>query len=231
MRNAIILIAIVLIGLMITGPSLMSGLGDLGKQLEDFVKYGFEDFEDSTGDGDTEGSEGTVSLNAIIQFTDGTQHTIEAEDLTFTLFPMTVFFEDKEVERIKWLLGASVRWSGDLQNLKISGTLGCWFEDSMIDKDDFIKTYEGTVIQKEEWFPIHELMVTAEEIDLIVPEGTHTLIVTTQELTFTATFDSGHVDEYTLTEDDAPVWQIQVSIEAETLTVLSASIDMTFYPA
>jgi len=174
MRNAILLIAVLLIAVMLLGPSFMSGLGDLGDKISDWVKYGF-DFEDQNGDADTQG---TVSLNAIIQFKDGTQHTVEPEDLGFTLFPMTVFFEDKEVDRIKWILGASISWSGDLETIEISGTLGCWFEDSLIDKDDFIRTREGDVIQKEEWFPIHELTVTAEEINLIVPEGTHTLTVT-----------------------------------------------------
>lgn len=229
MRNAIILIAVLLIGIMLLGPSFMAGLGDFGESLSDWVKYGWED---QNGDIDTEAeaSQGTVSLNAIVQFKDGTQHTVEAEALTFTLFPMTVFFEGKEVERIKWHLGATITWSGDLHGLKISGTLGCWHEETLVDKDDFIKNYEGTVIQKEEWFPIHDLMVTAEEIDLIVPEGTHTLIVTTQELTFTATFDSGHIEENILAEEDAPVWEIQVHIESETMTVLSASIDMSFYP-
>ena len=229
MRKAIILIAIVLIAVMLVGPSLMSGLGDLGKELKDFVKYGFED-ENGDTDLEAEESEGLISLNAIIQFKDGTQQTVEAEGLVFTLFPMTVFFEGKEVERIKWYLGATVTWAGDLHTLRISGTLGCWFEDALVDKDDFIKEYEGSVIQKEEWFPIHELMVTSEEIDLVVPEGTHTLIVTTQELTFTATFDSGNIKEYILAEEDAPVWEIQLHIEAEALTVLSASLDMGVYP-
>jgi len=232
LKNALTLIAVVLIALILMGPSILGGFGDLSDRISDFVKYGFEDVTDDVDtDTEAEASEGIVSINAIIQFKDGTQHTVEAEDLTFTLFPMTVFFEDKEIDRIKWILGATITWSGDLQSLRISGTLGCWHEDSLIDKDDFIKNYESNVIQKEEWFPIHELMVTAEEIDVIIPEGTHTLTVTTQQLTFRATFDSGHIEEETLSEGYAPVWEIQVTKEAETMTVLSASIDMSFYPA
>jgi len=208
----------------------MSGVGDLGDKLSNFVKYGFEDLN---GDNvtKTDGTEGVVSLNGIIQFKDGTQQSIEPEGLTFTLFPLTVFFEDKEIERIKWYLGATITWSGDLEDLDISACMGCWEEDLLIDKHDFVKHYEGNVITKEEWFPIHELMLTAKDIELILPEGDHTLIVTTKHLTFRATFESGHIEEQILAEGDNPRWEIQLKIEAETMTVLSASIDMGLYPS
>lgn len=236
-KNALTLIAVVLIVLILMGPSILGGFGDLGKGIADWVKYGWD--KDQNGDIDTEAetdaeaesSEGIASLNAIIQFKDGTQHTVEPEDLTFTLFPMTVFFEGKEIDRILWTLGATITWSGDVQNVRVSGTLGCWHEDSLIDKEDFSKTYGSNDITKEEWFEIQELIVTAEEIDLILPEGTHTLTVTTELLTFKATFVSGHIEQHTLGEGYAPVWEIQVTKEAETLTVLSANLQMGFYPA
>lgn len=238
--NALTLIAVVFIVLILMGPSILGGFGDLFEGIGDFIKYGFEDLGDdldkdteAEDDGDAEASEGTTSLSAIIQFKDGTQHTVEPEALTFTLFPMTVFFEGKEVDRILWTLGATITWSGDVQSFRVSGTLGCWHDASLIDKEDFSKTYGSNDIEKEQWFEIQELLVTAEEIDLMVPEGTHTLTVTTELLTFRATFVSGHVEQHTLGEGYAPVWEIEVVVnhEAETVTVLSANLQMGFYPA
>lgn len=238
-RNALTLIAIVLIGIMLVGPSLMSGLGDLGKDLGDWVKHGWDfdtddlldvDGVNGNGDnGDAEGTEGTAILNAIVQFKDGTQHTVTQQELTFTLFPLTVFFEGKEVDRILWTLGAEITWEGEITGLRVSGELGCYYEEQIIKSQDFQVDYSPTVLEKNEWFAVKELLVTEQDIDAVIPAGTSTLRVTTRQLTFQATFQSGHEETHTLGEGYAPVWDMEVTKSADALTILSANLQAGIY--
>ena len=187
MRNAIVLIAIVLIGLMIMGPSLMSGFGDLGEQLGDWVKYGWEDVTDDIvddngiddGNGDENGngdrSEGQIGMGITVQFKDGTQHSIEPQDLVFTLFPMTVYFEGREVEAIKWHFWMLVDWAGDLNSFTVKGYLQIEVPEDMgvLKHVDIDKTY-GSDLPKNDWFEVAEIVIIADHIE-VLGDGDHVL--------------------------------------------------------
>lgn len=189
MRDLIVLIAILLIGLMIVGPSLMAGFGDLGERLGDWVKYGWEDVTDDgdedngiddNGNGDENGngdrSEGQIGMGITVQFKDGTQHSIKPEDLVFTLFPMTVYFEGREVEAIKWHFWMLVDWAGDLNSFTVDGYLQIEVpaERGTLKHVDVSEVY-GSDMPRNEWFEVAEIAIIADHVE-VLGDGDHVLM-------------------------------------------------------
>lgn len=173
MRDSIVIIAVVLIALLLVGPTFMSGLGDFGDKLAEWVKFG--DGIDENGNGvndfEAEQTQGQMCVGVTVQFKDGTQHTVGPEDITFTLFPFTVFFEDKEVSKIKFYFYMLVDWTGELKSLAVDGnmqievgktvdypTLTCGFIS-------INKVY--TDVPKNEWFAIGETIIDADKIEVV----------------------------------------------------------------
>lgn len=235
MRDAIVLIAIVLIGLMLVGPSLMSGLGDLGKSLSDWVKYGFEDFEDGVsddngngddnadGNGDnqteTQDSEGQLCMGVTVQFKDGTQKTVGPEEMVFTLFPMTIYFEGKEVSAIWWKCMVLVDWTGDIASFKVTGNMKVTTEGITLRSENILKTYSSSDLPKNEWFEVWQFGLDALDIEYSLGSGDYTLLGETT-LQAEVIFSDAHKED----KEATGTANLPIFIEEGTLTVFSVEI-------
>lgn len=220
MREAIVLIAIVLIGLILVGPSLMSGLGDLGENLTDWVKYGFEDGDNGNGDE----SEGKLSMGVTVQFKDGTQQTVKPEDLVFTLFPMTVYFEDKEVARIKFDCIMLLDWSGELKSFTVDGSIIIAGEterenevDTVLKRIEINEVY-GDEVPRNAWFCVDSIVIEAENIE-ILGDGDWFL------RGYTRVDVQAEFPQATDTRSATARAEIPISIVHGTLTVFSVAIE------
>lgn len=174
MRYVIMLIAVVLIASMLVGPSLISGINDFAETLNQWVKYGFEDLENGIAqNGKLNETEGEVSMGVTVQFKDGTQQTIEPDGLSFTLFPMTVYFEEKEVSKIKFDCMMLVDWSGELNSLTINGFMLIAGESESPEEVDTvlkrigINEVYGPEIPRNEWFHVDSITMEADDIEFL----------------------------------------------------------------
>lgn len=235
MRNAMILIAVIIIGILILGPSFMSGISDLGESLGDWVKYGWENGEIPEGNGEQNGepngngdnkteaqdSEGQLCMGVTVQFKDGTQTTVGPEEMTFTLFPMTIYFEGKEVDQIWWHCYVLVDWVGDIENLKLSGPMKVVADGVTLRKEGMLKQYGTTEgdLPKNEWFDMWKFGLDAFDIEYSLGGGDFTLeseaIVKAE-----VTFSDAHKEEYEATATAS----LPITIEEGTLTVFSVEI-------
>jgi len=234
MRDAVTLIAILLIGLILLGPSLMSGLSDLGKTLGDWVEHGWDwengkgdtgttdqngdDFQNGDNITDTE-SEGQLCMGVTIKFTDGTQHTVGPEDMVFTLFPMTVFFEGKEVNEIWVHCYLLVDWTGDITSFKVSGPMQISSDSIVLRKEGMLKNYGAGDLPKNEWFEVWKFGLDAFDIEYVLGSGDYTL-VTEATVKGEAMFSDAHTEirEATATAN------LPIFIEEGTMTVFSVEI-------
>lgn len=231
MRDATILIAVLLIGILLFGPSLLSGLGDLGKSLGDWVKYGWENGGSTTTDNgqnngqgsnnktEPQDSEGQLCMGVVVQFKDGTQKTVGPEQLTFTLFPMTIYFEGKEVEEIWWQCYVLVDWVGDIENFKITGPMQVEADGVILRKEGMLKQYKGSDLPKNEWFEVWKFGLDAFDIEYSLGGGDYTLesqAIVNAEVTFS--------DAHKETKEATTTASLPIFIEEGTLTVFSVEI-------
>ena len=237
MRDAIVLIAIVLIGLMLVGPSLMAGFSDLMEDLSDWVKYGW-DFEDGisddtgNGDGDDTGqdgngenqtenqnSEGQLCMGVTVQFKDGTQHTVGPEEIVFTLFPMTIYFEGKEVSSIWWHCNVLVDWIGDITSFKVTGNMKVTTEGITLRSENILKSYTSVDLPKNQWFEVWKFGLDALDIEFSLGSGDYTLLGETT-LQAEVIFSDAHTESSEATGSA----NLPIFIEEGTLTVFSVEI-------
>jgi len=236
MRDAIVLIAIVLIGLMLVGPSLMGGFSDLMDNLSDWVKYGWEDLENGSSDGNGNGdgngedgngdtttepqdSEGQLCMGVTVQFKDGTQHTVGPEEMVFTLFPMTIYFEGKEVSAIWWHCNVLVDWVGDITSFKVTGNMKVTSEGITLRSENILKTYSSSDLPKNEWFEVWKFGLDALDIEYSLGSGDYTLLGETT-LQAEVIFSDGHKE----TKEATGTANLPIFIEEGTLTVFSVEI-------
>jgi len=217
----------------------MAGFSDLGDKLSDWVKYGF-DFENgddtTTDDGDngngddtgqdgngdnqtqTQDSEGQLCMGVTVQFKDGTQKTVGPEDMVFTLFPMTIYFEGKEVSAIRFYCYMLVDWSGQLNSFRVDG----WMQTEIPYEDRFelIQIHEvyGDDMPRNEWFSVADMTVQAEDIESLVGDGDWDIRGITYldvQAVFPSTTDTRSANAYS----DLPI-----SVTSGGLTVFSVEI-------
>ena len=173
MRDSIVLIAVFLIALLLFGPTFMTGLGDFGEKLAEWVKYGGEIDEngDAVTDFEAEQTQGQMCVGVTVQFKDGTQHTVRPEDQTFTLFPFTVFFEDKEVSAIRFYFYVLVDWTGELKSFTIDGNMKIEVgksEDLITLTAKKIEIHKVlTDVPKNEWFSVGDTTIQADMIEMV----------------------------------------------------------------
>lgn len=247
MRYVITLMAVVLIVLIIAGPSLLGAFSDVGDSIARWVKYGFEDEVDDAvngdeddlipnGDEDDEEEEDVdengiesnteeMGLGIIVQFIDGTQKTVSPEDMTFTLFPMTVYFEGKEVASIWWSCYLLVDWTGDLSYLKLQGPLEVTVPeegDLCLRKEGMLRNYGPEDLTAGEWKEVWKFGLEAWDIEYSLGSGDFTLKADVS-VNVEVMFESG-VKE---TKEGQATSSLSISIEGSQLTVFSVDIQTT----
>lgn len=237
MRYFITLIAIVFIVVIIAGPSLIGAFSDLGDRLDQWVKYGWEFDTDGNDDEVTDGngdngdqtdnvtephdSNGQLSMGVTINFMDGTSQTVGPEEMVFTLFPMTIFFEGKEVSEIWWHCYIVVDWVGDIETFKVSGPMKVTSKGITLKKEGMLKSYSGGELPKNEWFEVWKFGLTALDIEYSLGSGDYTL---TSEaiVTAEAMFSDGHKE----TKEATATTDLPITIEEGALTVFNVEIQV-----
>lgn len=226
--NVLTLMALVMIVVLIVGPSLMSGVSDMGDKLSDWVKYGF-DFDDLTdgdddevnGDKDTEplNSSGDIAMGVTINFMDGTSKTVGPEEMTFTLFPMTIYFEDKEISEIWWHVCVKVDWVGDLEELYSHGWLKVTTAGITVCEQELTNIREGDLVAHNMWYEIGARGMVASQLEDLLGSGEYTLH-SEADITVEATFSDGHTE----TQSATGTADTTITIMEGTLTVFSVQI-------
>ena len=232
MRDSTLIIIAVMVAIIFIGPTIFEGFSNLGRDLADWVKYGWEipdtteedlrDGEPSDQDQNETGREygGSTSIGLVVHYVDGTSKEVSPEGSIFNL-PFTVYFEGQEVDYIEWSVAACVDWQGDLTNLKVSGTMQVVAQETGITlrSEGILKTFYSGDISDNQWFEIWSFSLDAEEIQYDLSDGDYTLVCSAG-LTFEAAFATGNKSSGSA----SPSANLPVTVETDKILAIMCEI-------
>jgi len=229
-RDSTLIIIVVMVAVIFIGPTIFEGFSNLGRDLANWVKYGWETTDTTNGDnsrGEPPGQNGTggeyggsASIGLVVHYVDGTSKEVSPEGSVFNL-PFAVYFEGQEVDYIKWSVAASVDWQGDLSNLKVSGTMQVVAQetDTTLRSEGILKTFYPSDISDNQWFEIWSFSLDAEEIQYDLGDGDYTLVCSAG-LTFEAMFTTGNKSSGSA----SPSANLPITVETDKILAIMCEI-------
>ena len=230
MRDSTLIIVILVVAVIFIGPTIFQGFSNLGKDLSNWVKYGWQD-ETANGGSTTNGGPtdqnktegeygGSAGVGVIVHYADGSSKEVSPEGSVFNL-PFAVYFEGQEVDYIEWSLAACVDWQGDLTNLKVSGTMQVVAQETgtTLRSEGVLKTFYAGDISDNQRFEIWSFSLEAEDIQYSLSDGDY-ILVCSAGLDFEAMFASGNKSTGTA----SPSTNLPVTVETDKIMAIMCEI-------
>lgn len=125
-------------------------------------------------------SGGKLGVGMTIEFADGTTRTVDPSQITYTLFPFTVYFQGQPVSKITWHCFVLLDWAGDLTSLELNGPMEVKSNTGVtLRKENMLKTYTSTSPPaKNQWFELWKFTLEAGDIEYSLGSGSFTLTCT-----------------------------------------------------
>ena len=232
MRDSVLIIVVLVVAIIFIGPTIFQGFSNLGRDLSNWVKYGWEDEStdtDGTGTKSTDQQEkeetseeysGSTGVGVIVHYTDGSSKEVSPEGSVFNL-PFAVYFDGQEVDYIEWSLAACVDWQGDLTSLKVSGTMQVIAQETGITlrSEGVLKTFYSGDVSDNQWFEIWSFSLDAEEIQYDLSDGDYTLVCSAG-LTFEAMFATGNKSSGSA----SPSANLPITVETDKILAIMCEI-------
>jgi hypothetical protein len=139
------------------------------------------------------GSGGKLGVGLTIEFADGTTKEVDPSQITFTLFPLTVYFQGQAIKSVTWHAYVQLDWTGTLTSLELKGPMELKSNTGVqLRKENMLKTYTSANLPpKGGWFEMWKFSLTAEEIEYSIPQTGDYTLTCTVSVTATATFSTG----------------------------------------
>ncbi|MEM2129172.1 MAG: hypothetical protein QXZ70_01095 [Candidatus Bathyarchaeia archaeon] len=250
--NAALIVALIAL-VLIVGPIaigyMTESMSNAFKGLNDWIKYGWDNNQSENGTGNTNGqtnegqgnnqttpspkTDGYSSIGIKIYFKDGSVQDLEPDQVSFYIFPLSVYVGGKEIDHIEFALWAKATWTGTLTNLKISGTLRVRADPSTANEvtlrsEGMLKNYAS--LQQDTWFEVWKFSLRSEDISYSLSDGDHQLLTQADPCTFTATYSDATTKTITLTGNDAPNSSMTVKVQKGGTLAIYAEVRTTpFY--
>ena len=231
MRDSTLIIIVVMVAIILIGPTIFEGFSNLGRDLQNWVKYGWETTDTFNGNGNGNGESpdqnetggehgGSTSIGVVVHYADGSSKEVSPEGSVFNL-PFAVYFEGQEVDYIRWSVAASVDWQGDLTNLKVSGTMQVLAQETgtTLRSEGILKNFGPGDIADNQWFEIWSFSLDAEEIQYDLSDGDYTLVCSAG-LDFEAMFATGNKSSGTA----SPSANLPITVETDKILAIMCEI-------
>jgi len=232
MKDITLIIIVVLAAVIFIGPTIFQGFSNLGRDLSNWVKYGWQDESTSGNNTDNETTyqeetenptreySGSAGVGVTVHYTDGTSKEVSPEGSVFNL-PFAVYFDGQDVDYIEWSLAACVDWQGDLTSLKVSGTMQVIAQETgtTLRSEGILKTFYSGDVSDNQWFEIWSFTLEAEDIQYSLSDGSYTLVCSAG-LDFEALFTSGNKSMGTA----SPSTNLPVSVETDKIMAIMCEI-------
>ena len=145
------------------------------------------------GSSETSSSSGKLGVGMTITFADGSTREVNPSQIQFTLFPLTVYFQDQPISSITWHAYVQLDWTGDMTSLELKGPMEVKSNTGVqLRKENMLKTYTSANLpSKGVWFEMWKFSLTAQDIEYsLATSGDYTLTCMIN-VTATAVFSSG----------------------------------------
>ena len=145
------------------------------------------------GSSETSSSSGKLGVGMTIRFADGSTREVNPSQIQFTLFPLTVYFQDQPISSITWHAYVQLDWTGDMTSLELKGPMEVKSNTGVqLRKENMLKTYTSANLpSKGVWFEMWKFSLTAQDIEYsLATSGDYTLTCMIN-VTATAVFSSG----------------------------------------
>ncbi|MEM3361425.1 MAG: hypothetical protein QXV85_09520 [Candidatus Bathyarchaeia archaeon] len=179
-------LAFLLIGLMIL-------VGILYLRLYQNFQWGEGGTPSNGGSDGTASSGGKIGVGMTITFADGSTQTVDPSQIQFTLFPLTVYFQNQPISSITWHAYVQLDWVGDITSLELKGPMEVKSNTGVtLRKENMLKTYTpGNLPNKNTWFEMWKFSLTADEIEYSLGASGDYTLTCTVNVTATAMFSNG----------------------------------------
>lgn len=177
------------------------------------------------GTSTTNGTGGKLGVGVTIEFADGTAQTVDPSQIQYTLFPLTVYFEGRQVSKITWHCYVQLDWIGDITSLELRGPMEVKSETVTLRREGMLKTYSSSDLPaKNAWFEMWKFSLDAAEIEYSLGDGDFTLTCTAN-VTATAMFSTGQTSIKTASAKG----NLPITIEAAGLTALLCDVQVQIF--
>jgi len=221
--GAIILIALLIAPSLFGRPTIFENIIQGARDLyRDFRDTFFEDW------GDSKNSSMRLGFGAVVQFKDGT--TKEIKPQSYSIFPLSIYLDGKEIESLNLTAQAKIKWHGSLSTLHANGkfvAFTTWNEDPLnMDLMGFLPEFEYdkdiAIPEQDTWFIIETRILTPTQIEPYLTQGTggYTLW-NTVHLELSASFENGVID----TESDSAQANLVIDYKATGINGLELELD------
>jgi hypothetical protein len=176
------------------------------------------------GSSETSSSSGKLGVGMTITFADGSTREVNPSQIQFTLFPLTVYFQDQPISSITWHAYVQLDWTGDMTSLELKGPMEVKSNTGVqLRKENMLKTYTSANLpSKGVWFEMWKFSLTAQDIEYsLATSGDYTLTCMIN-VTATAMFSSGLQSVKTASASG----NIPIKIQASGLTALLCDIQV-----
>lgn len=145
------------------------------------------------GSDGTASSGGKIGVGMTITFADGSTQTVDPSQIQFTLFPLTVYFQNQPISSITWHAYVQLDWVGDITSLELKGPMEVKSNTGVtLRKENMLKTYTpGNLPNKNTWFEMWKFSLTADEIEYSLGASGDYILTCTVNVTATAMFSNG----------------------------------------
>lgn len=145
------------------------------------------------GSDGTASSGGKIGVGMTITFADGSTQTVDPSQIQFTLFPLTVYFQNQPISSITWHAYVQLDWVGDITSLELKGPMEVKSNTGVtLRKENMLKTYTpGNLPNKNTWFEMWKFSLTADEIEYSLGASGDYTLTCTVNVTATAMFSNG----------------------------------------
>ena len=178
------IIAVVVIIVVFLSPTLIVA----GQNLLNDLFEGWSSFwSNVTGSGGT----GNTDLGATIHFKDGTTEEIKPS----SILPLSVFYNEKEIASVDFILYAYFKYTGELSSVAYNGEVRYDATgDAVTDKTGTVSgnlPAKGPIPETGEYYPYGKLTISAQELHSWVSESGEYDSYATGKLTLILTFEDG----------------------------------------
>ncbi len=246
--NAVLMVALVAL-VLIVGPIaigyMTNSMSDAFKGLNDWVKYGWDNDQSGNGSNNTNTNgnqnnndqnatnpttDGYSSIGIKIYFKDGTTQDMEPDQVSFYIFPLSVYVGGKEVDHVDFALWAKATWTGTMTNLKVTGTLKVRADPTtasevLLRSEGMLKNYAS--LQQDTWFEVWKFSLTGDDISYSLTDGDHQLVTQADPCTFTAAYSDASTKTINLTGNDAPNSSMTVKVQKGGTLAIYAEVRTT----